>query len=197
MFPEPPAPGEAPSCTEAGVLGTLPALIGTMMASQVIQLVTGTGDPLIGRLLLWDETSSTSRILRTEPDPDRSPATEISLPKALDSSCIIGGPTNDETVTVDELETLRQQGATLIDLREDWEVAAGTIDGSIHVPLGEIVGRGIDALPVGVRGAETILFCQGGVRSARALEALRGAWNGYEGRLRHLNGGYSAWESAE
>ena len=194
VFPEPPAPGDAPSCTEAGVLGTLPALIGTIMASQVIQLITGTGEPLVGRLLLWDESSSTARTLRTVPDPDRAPATQIELPLSLDPSCVIGAPTAEETVSAQELEGLRERGATLIDIREDWEVAAGTIEGSWHVPIGDILDGGIAALPPGVRGSDTVLYCQGGVRSARALEALRGAWGGYEGRLRHLDGGYQAWE---
>ncbi|WP_370540776.1 molybdopterin-synthase adenylyltransferase MoeB [Brachybacterium sp. FME24] len=193
VFPEPPAPGEAPSCAEAGVLGTLPGLIGTIMASQVIQLVTGTGDPLVGRLTLWDEATSSTRSLRIERDPERASATRVEVPAAADPSCRTGGPTTDETLDAPALRHLLPTGLTLIDVREPWETAAGTIDGALTVPLGELMERGAEALPGGVGGGEVVLYCQGGSRSARALEHLRPAWSGREGHLRHLDGGYAAW----
>ncbi|MFC7374905.1 MULTISPECIES: ThiF family adenylyltransferase [unclassified Brachybacterium] len=195
LFPEPPAPGDAPSCAEAGVLGSLPGLLGTIMAAQVIQLVTGTGDPLVGRLLLWDEATSSSRTLRLELDPDRAPATRVQVPAAADPVCRSGGPGPEETLDASALRELlaRSAGITLIDVREDWEVAAGTIEGAVHVPVGEILEHGADALPDGTLGTETVLYCQAGSRSARALERLRGSWHGRKGRLRHLEGGYSAW----
>lgn len=214
VFPEPPAPGEAPSCAEAGVIGTLPGLIGTIMASQVIQLVTGTGDPLVGRLVLWDEDTSTTRTLRIERDPARPAATEVSIPPAADPACRIGGPAPDETLDVPALRALLGgegvegvegaegvegraddggAGITLIDVREPWEVQAGAIAGAVNIPLGELLEQGEKALPGGVGGGEVVLYCQGGVRSAQALERLRPAWSLREGRLRHLDGGYSAW----
>ncbi|MGP5076809.1 molybdopterin-synthase adenylyltransferase MoeB [Brachybacterium alimentarium] len=196
VFPEPPAPGEAPSCAEAGVLGTLPGLIGTIMASQVIQLVTGTGEPLVGRLALWDEATSSTRTLRIERDPARRPVTRVEVPAALDPSCQVGGPTADETLDVPALRHLLTTGVTLIDVREPWETAAGTIDGALTIPLGEVLDRGADVLPGGVGGGEVVLYCQGGVRSAQALERLRPAWGGREGHLRHLDGGYAAWRAA-
>ncbi|MGY5765231.1 molybdopterin-synthase adenylyltransferase MoeB [Brachybacterium sp. DNPG3] len=211
VFPEPPAPGEAPSCAEAGVLGTLPGLIGTVMASQVVQLVTGTGDPLVGRLMLWDEDTSSTRTLRIERDPARPAATAVSIPPAADPACRIGGPAPDETLDVPALRALlRADGAaadgsaaggvgaaiTLIDVREPWEVQAGAIAGAVNIPLGDLLEQGEAALPGGVGGGEVVLYCQGGVRSARALERLRPAWSLREGRLRHLDGGYSAWAAA-
>ena len=193
VFPEPPAPGEAPSCAEAGVLGTLPGMIGTIMASQVIQLVTGTGEPLVGRLALWDEATSSTRSLRIERDPERAPATRVEVPAAADPSCRVGGPTADETLDAPALRHLLPTGLTVIDVREPWETAAGTIDGAVTMPLGELMERGAEALPGGVGGGEVVLYCQGGVRSAKALERLRSAWSGREGHLRHLEGGYEAW----
>lgn len=196
VFPEPPAPGEAPSCAEAGVLGTLPGMIGTIMASQVIQLVTGTGEPLVGRLALWDEATSSTRSLRIERDPERAPATRVEVPAAADPSCRTGGPTADETLDAPALRDLLPTGLTLIDVREPWETAAGTIDGAFPVPLRELMEHGAEALPGGVGGGEVVLYCQGGVRSAQALERLRPAWGGREGHLRHLDGGYAAWVAA-
>lgn len=202
VFPEPPAPGEAPSCAEAGVLGTLPGLLGTIMATQVIQLVTGTGEPLVGRLLLWDEATSTTRTLRIAPDPERAPATEIAVPAAADPTCRIGGPGPEETLQVEQLRALLGDAAagagvpgeiTLVDVREPWEFAAGAIDGAVNVPLQQVLDGGAAALP---RGDDVVLYCQGGVRSARALERLRPDWALREGRLRHLEGGYQAWEAA-
>ena len=199
VFPEPPAPEVAPSCAEAGVLGTLPGLLGMIMASQVIQLVTGTGEPLVGRLLLWDEVTSTSRTLRLERDPARPSATRVEVPRAADPSCRSGVPGPEETLDAPGLRGLLGRGAelTVIDLREDWETGAGMIPGAVHIPLGEIRDRGVAALPAGA-GGEVVLYCQSGGRSARALEQLRPAWSGREGRLRHLEGGYTQWvESAE
>ena len=195
VFPEPPAPEVAPSCAEAGVLGTLPGLLGMIMASQVIQLVTGTGEPLVGRLLLWDEATSTSRTLRLERDPTRPSATRVEVPEAADPSCRSGAPAPEETLDAPGLRGLLDRGAelTVVDLREDWETGAGMIPGAVHIPLGEIRDRGAAALPAGVGGGEVVLYCQSGGRSARALEQLRPAWSGREGRLRHLDGGYTRW----
>lgn len=193
VFPEPPEPREAPSCAEAGVIGTLPGLIGTVMASQVVQLVTGTGDPLVGTLMLWDEATSTTRTLRIARDPERAPATRVEVPAAADPTCLTGGPTPEETLDVPALRRLLGGGLTLVDVREPWETAAGTIEGAHAIPLGEVLDRGAEALPGGAGGGEVVLFCQSGVRSARALEHLRPAWSGREGHLRHLEGGYADW----
>ncbi|WP_338027721.1 ThiF family adenylyltransferase [Brachybacterium avium] len=195
VFPEPPAPGEVPSCAEGGVLGTLPGLLGMIMGTQVIQLVTGTGEPLVGRLLLWDEATSTSRTLRLVPDPHRTRATRVEVPAAADPSCRLGAPEPSETLDVPALRSLLDSGAdvTLIDVREDWEHAAGAIEGAIHLPLTQLLEHGEHALPTGRGGGEIVLYCQAGSRSATALERLRPAWAGREGRVRHLGGGYAAW----
>ncbi|WP_433913764.1 ThiF family adenylyltransferase [Brevibacterium litoralis] len=190
LFPEAPPPDQAPSCAEAGVLGTLPGLLGTLMSTQVIQLVTGTGSPLVGRLLLWDEATHTSRVLRVTPDPDRSTATRVETPATAGST---GGPSPDETVGPAALRELLTAGVTLVDVREPWEFAAGAVPGATNVPLDRVLTLGSAALP---RGDDLVLYCQGGVRSARALDRLRPDWATREGRLRHLEGGYAAWEAA-
>ena len=171
VFPEPPAPGEVPSCAEGGVLGTLPGLLGMIMGAQVIQLVTGTGEPLVGKLLLWDEATSTSRTLRLIPDPHRTRSTQVEVPAAADPSCRSGVPAASETLDVLALRSLLASGAdvTLIDVREDWEHAAGTIEGAIPVPLQQILEHGEHALPTGRGGGEIVLYCQAGARSASAL----------------------------
>lgn len=192
VFPDPPAPGAAPSCAEAGVLGTLPGLLGTIMAAQAIQLITGTGQPLVGRLLLWDEATSTSRTLRIEPDPAREPVRSIQVPVALDPACRTDEPTAAETVDAAKLRGLLGTGVLVVDVREPWEFAAGAIAGAVNVPLATVLETGAGALPA---GDDVVLYCQGGVRSARALRRLREDWALREGRLRHLDGGYSRWEA--
>lgn len=192
VFPEPPAPGAAPSCAEAGVLGTLPGVLGAIMAAQAIQLITGTGEPLVGRLLLWDEARSASRTLGIEPDPGRAPTLSVQVPAALDPVCRTGEPTPEETLDAEQLQSLLDTGPLLVDVREPWEFAAGAVAGAVNVPLDEVLASGAVALPA---GDDVILYCQGGARSARALRRLREDWSLREGRLRHLDGGYAAWES--
>ncbi|GAA2012041.1 ThiF family adenylyltransferase [Brevibacterium samyangense] len=196
VFPEPPGPAEAPSCAQAGVLGTLPGVIGTVMATQVLLLVTGTGSPLIGRLLVWDEATSTSRTLLTAPDPTRTRAAEIG-PFPGSALCTAGAPGPQETVDPAALREILDAAAAggpvpvLVDVREPWEFAAGALPGSVNVPLHTVLEHGVGALPA---GDEVVLYCQGGVRSAQALAALRPAWTDREGRLRHLAGGYDGWQ---
>src|SRR5699024_9721730 len=141
----------------------------------------------------------TSRTLRLERDPARPSATRVEVPRAADPSCRSGAPGPEEALDAPGPPGLLGRGAelTVIDLREDWENGAGMIPGAVHIPLGEIRGRGGPGPPAGAGGA-VVLDRQSGGRSARALEQLRPAWSGREGRLRHLEGGYTQWvESAE
>ena len=120
------------------------------------------------------------------------------MPVAADPSRRDGTPDASETLNVAALRSLLATGAdvTVIDVREDWEHAAGAIRGAVHLSLRHILERGVSALPAGRGGGEVVLYCQGGIRSATALERLRPAWSGREGRLRHLDGGYDAWTTA-
>ncbi|WP_159813275.1 molybdopterin-synthase adenylyltransferase MoeB [Actinomyces sp. zg328] len=205
LHPEPPPPGSVPSCAEAGVLGVLPGIIGTMQAAEALKLIVGGGEPLIGRLLLLDAWGADVREVPVAKRPGcalcgASP-TITSLETAQDA-CAAPEPAqpNEETmstITVSELRARIAAGErpgeayTILDVREADEVAAMPVEGAVHIPLGEVVERAgeLDT------GKETVVTCQGGTRSKRAIEALQAA--GYAGALTNLEGGARAWyESA-
>lgn len=196
LFPEPPAPGTVPSCADAGVLGVLPGVIGSLMATEAIKLITGAGESLLGRLLVYDALAATFRTLQLAPDPARPPVTEIA---DMEISCELE-PAATETVSPTQLEHMlarRDRGelsVAVLDVRADWERDLGMIEGAISVPLDDVLAAGADALPASARGRDLVLYCQGGLRSARALQALRPAFAGREETVRHLDGGYTAWQ---
>ncbi|MBD2761591.1 molybdopterin-synthase adenylyltransferase MoeB [Kocuria sp. cx-116] len=200
LFAEAPAPGQVPSCAEGGVLGMLPATIGSVMVTEALKLITGVGRPLVGRVLIHDALAQTWRELTVLPDPDRPPVTDLSqvavscgVPPADDAA-----PASHETVTAPELaglltsRSLGETSFTLIDVREDWERDLVAIPGSVQVPLEEILDRGVSALPDSAEG-NVILHCKAGVRSAQALGALRGDYALREDTVKHLDGGVLAW----
>ncbi|HHV19933.1 MAG TPA: molybdopterin-synthase adenylyltransferase MoeB [Propionibacterium sp.] len=198
LFPEPPDPASVPSCAEAGVLGVLPGTIGTLMATEALKLILGRGEPLLGRLLVYDALGASVRSMRILPDPEREPITEV---RPVEFVCAVGGPTAAETLDVPALQTLiarRDSGElslAVVDVREDWERELGMVPGAVAAPLARIQEQGIAALPPETRGRDVVLYCAGGIRSGRALELLRPAFAGLEVTLRHLAGGYGAWES--
>ncbi|MDO5500078.1 MAG: molybdopterin-synthase adenylyltransferase MoeB [Propionibacteriaceae bacterium] len=200
LFPEPPDPASVPSCAEAGVLGVLPGVIGTLMATEAIKLILGRGEPLLGRLLVYDSLGAQMRSMRILPDPTREPVTEV---RPVEVACAVGGPTTAETLDVPALKALlarRDSGelsVAVVDVREDSERALGIVPGAFAAPLADIQVRGIEALPAEARGRDVVLYCAAGVRSSRALETLRPAFAGLEVTLRHLDGGYAAWSAAK
>lgn len=204
LHPEPPPPGEVPSCAEGGVLGMLPATLGAVMVTEAVKLITGVGEPLLGRVLLHDALSMSWREIGLLPDPAAPPVVEVAEP---DETCVVqsaggldaGELAAHEVVTVPELAELlerRSRGEapfTLVDVRDDWERELVAIAGAIPVPLAELEERGLDALPVEARGDELVLHCKAGSRSEAALRALRPHYAGREERVRHLDGGILAW----
>lgn len=196
LYPEAPPDGEVPSCAEGGVFGMLPATVGAVMVTEAVKLVTGTGEPLLGRVLLHDALAMTWREMRLTPDPDAVPVTAVARPAAV---CALPGADASETVGAAELARLlerRERGEAffaLVDVREDWERELVAIDGAVPVPLQEILDRGADALPPEARGTDLVLHCKAGARSATALAALRSFYAGREERVRHLEGGVLAW----
>ena len=196
LYPEAPPDGEVPSCAEGGVFGMLPATVGAVMVTEAVKLVTGTGEPLLGRVLLHDALAMTWREMRLTPDPDAVPVTAVARPAAV---CALPGADASETVGSAELARLlerRERGEAffaLVDVREDWERELVAIDGAVPVPLQEILDRGADALPPEARGTDLVLHCKAGARSATALAALRSFYAGREERVRHLEGGVLAW----
>ena len=221
LYPEAPPAGSVPSCAEGGVLGVLPATIGSVMATEALKLLTGLGAPLVGRVLVHDALAQTWRTLTVLPDPERQPVTDLSrvfvacgLPSPGDDAADPGdvspaapgaevgtppaAPSAVETVDATELARLleaRERGETaftLVDVREDWERQLVSIPGSVAVPLDRLLTDGVRALPAGTEG-DVVLHCKAGVRSAQALAALRADYALREDDLKHLDGGILAW----
>lgn len=196
LYPEAPPDGEVPSCAEGGVFGMLPATIGSVMVTEAVKLITGTGEPLLGRVLLHDALAMTWREMRLTADPDAAPVTAVAEPDAV---CALPGTGPAESLTAPELALLlgrRARGEAafaLVDVREDWERELVAIDGAVAVPLQELLDRGADALPPEARGADLVLHCKAGARSATALAVLRPHFAQREERVRHLEGGVLAW----
>jgi len=193
LYSEPPPPGLVPSCAEGGVLGVLPGIIGSIQALETIKLILGTGDPLIGRLVLFDALKLQFRELKLEKDPDcplcgRHPSvTELIDYEAF---CGIGSePSYDGAeITAQELkgEWDRNPDLLVIDVREPHEYEIAHIDGAVLIPLGQLPDR-LGELD-GHR--EVVTHCHHGARSLKALEILKAA--GFS-KVRSLRGGIDAW----
>jgi molybdopterin/thiamine biosynthesis adenylyltransferase/rhodanese-related sulfurtransferase len=185
LYPEPPPPNLVPSCAEGGVLGVLPGVIGTIQATETIKLITGVGEPLIGRLLLFDALRMEFRQLRLKKDPNCAicgPRPTITHLIDYEGFC---NPVQTTDVTPAELSTLKN--IDLIDIREQNEWDQGYIEGARLVPLSQL-HKNLELIP---RDRDVVLYCRSGSRSAHALEMLRAA--GYH-RAKHLKGGILAWQ---
>lgn len=187
MFPEPPPPGMVPSCAEGGVLGVLPGIIGSIQASEVIKVLTGVGEPLVGRFFLFDVASFTTRVLKV----GKNPNTNITGLIDYDEFCGIKPPSEMKEVkevTVKELHKMISQNADyqLIDVREPHEVEIAEI-GAELIPLGTI-SQAADRIS---RDKKVIIHCRTGVRSANAIRELEEKF-GFE-NLYNLKGGIRAW----
>ena len=193
LFPEPPEPGTVPNCAEAGVLGVLPGLIGTVQATEAIKLLTGIGEPLSGRLLMWDALTMTTHTVRLAVDP-RSRAIRELPPAGYGETCAALAPVPDES----DVAALRSALAAgrrvqLIDVREEWERTLGAILPSVHAPLGAIERGDFDLAGLDPT-VETVVYCAVGARSLRALATLR-ARHGFRAAT-SLRGGYKAWAAS-
>ena len=192
LFPLPPAPGEAPSCEEAGVLGAVCGAVGSVMAAEAVKLVTGAGTSLLGRLLVLDALAMTWRTLRVARDPARAAAP--APPVEEDASCAAPVPAALPEVGAGELAAMlraRESGERdflLVDVRPPHEREIVAIPGAVNVPLARIAsGAALAELPA---DADVVLHCKSGGRSAQALSALRAAGRT---RVSHLRGGVLAW----
>jgi molybdopterin/thiamine biosynthesis adenylyltransferase/rhodanese-related sulfurtransferase len=197
LFPEPPPAGLVPSCAEGGVLGVLPGIIGSLQANEVIKLIVGAGDPLIGRLVLFDALKMKFRELKLRKSPDCPVCSENPTQTGLiDYQQFCGIDSREDEVehamemSVEELKAWRDEGrpVTLIDVRNPPEYEICRIDGAKLIPLNELPERLGELDP-----AETIVVhCHHGGRSARAVQFLRG--QGYS-RAINLAGGIDAWST--
>jgi molybdopterin/thiamine biosynthesis adenylyltransferase/rhodanese-related sulfurtransferase len=203
LYPEPPPPGLVPSCAEGGVLGVLPGIVGAIQANETIKLILGDGDTLINRLLLFDAWKLQFRELKLKKDPDCPICGEhATIKQLIDYEEFCGLPANQngsansqapdiEEISATEFKRRLDQGDDLqiIDVREPNEYEIANIPGSNLIPLRQVVSR-VDEID---QARETVVHCKGGVRSAKAIEALKQA--GYTGRLLNLKGGITAWSN--
>src|SRR3954453_23332188 len=198
LYPEAPPPGMVPSCAEGGVLGVLCASIGSIMVTEAIKLITGIGEPLIGRLMVYDALEMTYTTLKLRKDPDAAPITEL-----IDYEAFCGAITDEaaeavagHTIGVRQLEEWleeREQGQKdfmLIDVRESVERDINAIPGSVLIPKGDFqTGEALGQLP---QDKQVVLYCKTGVRSSEVLAIVHGA--GLADAV-HVGGGVSAWVS--
>jgi adenylyltransferase/sulfurtransferase len=187
LFPEPPPPGLVPSCAEGGVLGVLPGIIGSVQASEVIKVITGVGQPLSGRLFLFDALHFETRIVKIGRDQSATPVTELIDYEVF---CGLNESPQDQVreITVHELHQWRQSGKDfqLIDVREEYEFEIANLGGEL-IPLSTIAGQVDRIRPDG----DVVLYCRSGRRSAQAVEILRQRY-GFD-NLYNLRGGILSW----
>ena len=192
LFPEPPGEGEVPSCASAGVLGALCGQVGSLMATEVVKLVTGAGRPLLGRVAVLDALGGTWRevpLRRARAATARAvgPAPRVPAPASTAAPISPAAPGSLAEVTARELVPLLADDAvTLLDVREPGERSVVVIPGAqVAIPLGELPAR-LAEVPT---GRPVVVYCRSGVRSATAVRVLTAA-----GRdAANLTGGVLAW----
>jgi sulfur-carrier protein adenylyltransferase/sulfurtransferase len=188
LHPEPPPDGLVPNCAEAGVLGVLPGIIGTIQATEALKLILGIGEPLIGRFIVYDALKMRFRDLRLRKDPDCPICGTHPTITALQEYAAYCTPAASTDVTVTDLKARIDAGSPpfILDVREPSEAAICRIPGAVLIPLGELPRR-LDELD---RNAEMVVHCKSGVRSARAVALLRE--KGFT-RASNLAGGILNW----
>jgi molybdopterin/thiamine biosynthesis adenylyltransferase/rhodanese-related sulfurtransferase len=202
LYPEPPPPGMVPSCAEGGVLGVLCASIGAIQVNEAIKLLTGIGDPIAGKLMIYDALEMEYRKLKVRKDPncalcgDNATVTEL-----IDYDAFCGAVSDEaaeaavgSTISVTQLEHMlkeRDNGErdfVLIDVREPNEFEINKIPGSVLIPKGDFLnGSALEQLPA---DKQVVMHCKTGVRSAETLAIVKGA--GYADAV-HVGGGVVAW----
>jgi molybdopterin/thiamine biosynthesis adenylyltransferase/rhodanese-related sulfurtransferase len=198
LFPEPPPPGLVPSCAEGGVLGVLPGTIGTLQATEALKLILGIGEPLVGKLMLYNALDMSFDFVKLRKNPNCKVCganPEVTELIDYEAFCGVPGHDHDEGAVgggwdIDPLDLQKrmQQGnhLRLIDVREPHELEISHIEGAKLIPLGQLASR----LPELDSAEDIVLFCKSGTRSARALELLLSA--GFR-KVKNLRGGINAW----
>jgi len=197
LFPEPPPPGLVPSCAEGGVLGVLPGTIGTLQATEALKVLLGIGEPLIGKLLLYNALDMSFDFVKLKKNPNCrvcGPNADITEPIDYEEFC--GVPSHDHEegsageswdITVTELaERVKTNHLKLIDVREPHELEISRLPNATNIPLGQLAAR-LSELD---SAEDMVLFCKSGARSTRALELLTSA--GFK-KVKNLKGGINAW----
>jgi len=198
LFPEPPPPGLVPSCAEGGVLGVLPGTIGTLQATEALKLLLGIGEPLIGRLLLYNALDMSFDFVNLRKNPNcKVCGANPEVTQLIDYEAFCGVPGHDHEegsvgggwdIEVRELAARLARGERihLLDVREPHELQISRLEGAHLIPLGQLAARlhELDSAD------EMVVFCKSGSRSARALELLVSA--GFR-KVKNLKGGINAW----
>ena len=197
LYPEPPPPGLVPSCAEGGVLGVLPGIVGAIQANETIKIILGAEDILVNRLLLFDAWQMKFRELKLRKDPNCPVCGENpTVTKLIDYEEFCGlraqpqeASAELEEITATELKQRidHRRDFQIIDVREPFEFEIARIPGTKLIPLGQVATRMSEIDP----SRETVVHCKAGVRSAKAIAALKQA--GFQGRLINLQGGITAW----
>ena len=186
LFPKPPPPGLVPNCAEGGVIGVLPGIIGSLQASEALKVLTGIGEPLSGKLFIFDTLTFESRILNISPNPSLK-----KIDKLIDYEIFCGvkmDQGNDiKEVTVFELKEMMSQNSDIqvVDVREPYEFEIANIGGDL-IPMDHLHDR-LDKIST---SGKVIVHCRTGVRSAKAVKQLREA--GFD-HVYNLKGGILEW----
>jgi len=196
LYPEPPPPGMVPSCAEGGVLGVLCASIGSIQVTEAIKVLTGVGDPLVGRLMIYDALEMTYRAVKVRKDPEcplcgKNPT----ITELIDYEAFCGTVSDEasaaaagSTITPIELKAMQDRGDEflLVDVREpaEWEIVR--LPGAVLIPKGDLPSK-LSELP---QDKPVVMYCKTGIRSAETLALLKNA--GFKDAL-HVQGGISAW----
>ena len=184
LYPEPPPPHLVPNCAEGGVLGVLPAIIGSLQTNEAIKLLTGIGETLAGRLLLFDALRASFRTMRLQRRCDA----HAKITRLIDYEEFCN-PVQDLNITPAQLAEQLSNGndVVLIDVREPYEWNAGHIDRATHIPLAQVPQR-LAEIP---KDRDVVMICRSGGRSAHAQQHLLGQ-HGYT-RVKNLVGGMQRW----
>ena len=174
LVPSPPPPGLVPSCSEAGVIGVLPGIIGTIQATETIKILTGIGKTLDGRLLVYDALDMKFRELLIKKDKEQKPITKLI---DYDDFCMItkDNPKSTDEITASELNILinKDNRILTLDVRTNDERSICKIDQSIHIPLDKLNEKAnIKRLRDNIPGRKLIIYCKAGYRSKRAVDIL-------------------------
>jgi len=198
LYPEPPPPGMVPSCAEGGVLGVLCASIGSIQVNEAIKVITGVGEPLAGRLMIYDALEMSYRAVRVRKDPEcaicgKNPT----ITELIDYDAFCGALSADaqlaasgSTITASQLKDMLDRGEDifLVDVREPNEYEIVSIPGAVLIPKDQfLTGAALERLP---QHRQIVLHCKSGVRSAECLAVVKGA--GYSDAV-HVGGGVLAW----
>jgi molybdopterin/thiamine biosynthesis adenylyltransferase/rhodanese-related sulfurtransferase len=200
LYPEPPPPGMVPSCAEGGVLGVLCASIGSIQVNEAIKVITGIGDPLVGRLMIYDALEMTYRPVQVRKDPEcpvcgKNPT----ITGLIDYEAFCGAVSEEaqeaaqgSTISARDLKAMMDadENIFVVDVREPNEYEIVSIPGATLIPKGEFIsGAALEKLP---QDRRIVLHCKSGVRSAEALAIVKDA--GFSDAV-HVGGGVLAWVS--